>query len=56
MLRSGSGIAPAGPPEAPKLPAKAAINSAMNVFLVIRCNMRYSLSCSTTPPTLATHP
>ena len=34
--------APADPPEAPKLPAKAAINSAMNVFLVIRCNMRYS--------------
>ena len=41
---SGSGIAPAGPPEAPKLPATAAIISAMNVFF------------ATTPPTLATHP
>ena len=53
---SGSGIAPAGPPEAPKLPAKAAIISAMNVFFATRRNMRYSLSSSTTPPTLARHP
>jgi hypothetical protein len=36
---SGNAPAPADPPEAPKPPAKAAINSAMNVFLAIRCNM-----------------
>ncbi len=53
---SGSGIGPADPPEAPKVPAKATINSAMNVFLVARRSMRYSLSSSTTPPTLDTHP
>ena len=48
--------APADPPEAPKLPAKAAISSAMNVFFMTRRNMRYSLSCSTTSPTLDTAP
>ena len=52
---SDTGIAPACPPEAPKLPTMAAIISAMTVRFVNRCNMRVLAIRPTTPATLVGH-